>query len=627
MNPQDVMGKIQFLNKYSLYNYDLGRRETWEETVQRVMDYFKEVGGDAIPQASYEGIHAAIVDRQVTPSMRLMATAGKGARRNQISIYNCSAVPLQSSSDFHNLAMLLGHGVGVGLSVEDFFVRQWNPIGNVYKGTYSFIVPDDIEGWAFSFKALIDNYYEGYETVFDYSLIRPSGTPLKTRGGHASGPEFLKVAHERIAALLKARWGQALRSIDLFDMACHVAECIVSGGHRRSALLILFDKDDSFMLEAKSGAWWDVNPQRSLANISQVVEEYMTEDEWLDYVLLMDKNKSGEPGIWSRYAIRNTLPTRRTYNKHFMSNPCAEQILRPYQLCNLNQVIARPEDTFETLSAKMKIAALIGTLQSAMVEFNNVNPLFVENSVDERLLGVSISGIMDCPVLASGDAKVLEALRNIVVKENKFWAKKLKINPSTSTTCVKPDGNTSVLYDTSPGVHGRYAPFYTRRMQVQAGSPVANFALASGIPAEPKVGESWENVKTLVLAFPVKAPGGAAIQRERSAVEQLENWLQFKKHYTETNPSVTIMYRPDELEAIASWLYVNQENVVGLSFLPADDHTYVQAPYEEISEAEYEAAVAAFPAVDFDKFWEWEVGSDTTQAAQNLACVAGACIL
>lgn len=262
-----------------------------------------------------------------------------------------------------------------------------------------------------------------------------------------------------------------------------------------------------------------------------------------------------------------------------------------------------------------------------MTDFHDIKDAFRENSEEERLLGVSISGIMDCPVISGGDKKALNHLRDTVISENRKWAERLGINQSTSTTCVKPDGNTSVLYDTSPGIHGRYAPYYIRRLHVQAGSPIANFALASGIPAEPKFGETWDNVKTLVLSFPVKSPDGAVIQRERDAVGQLENWLRFKREFTETNPSVTIVYRPEELPAMAKWLHKHQKDVVGLSFLPADDHTYQQTPYEEVSKEEYERLVGEFPQVDFDSFWQWESSNDTTSAAKNLACVGGACLL
>lgn len=302
--------------------------------------------------------------------------------------------------------------------------------------------------------------------------------------------------------------------------------------------------------------------------------------------------------------------------------------MRPYEFCNLSQAIIRNTDNLEMIVEKVRIATVIGTIQSAMTKFYNINPLFTDNSREERLLGVSLSGIMDNPITASGDPEILDMLKSTVVETNKVWARKLKIKQSVSTTCVKPDGNTSVLYNTAPGIHGRYAPYYIRRMRVAANTPVANYALAVGVPAEPVAGETWEDVRTIVLEFPVKSPEGAVIQRERSAIEQLDNWLLYKKHFTETNPSVTITYRPNEIEDVAAWLFKNQEYAVGLSFLPADDHTYVQAPYEEITEEEFLRLEATMPTLSEEDFWAFENAfTDTTEAAQNLACVGGACLL
>lgn len=307
---------------------------------------------------------------------------------------------------------------------------------------------------------------------------------------------------------------------------------------------------------------------------------------------------------------------------------CVEQILRPYQLCNLSQAIVRPDDTLETLSEKIRLATIVGTIQSGMVNFCDVNEKFRENCEDERLLGVSIAGAMDCPLLASGNKKILNHLRNVAIETNKEWAAKLGINQSVSVTCVKPDGNTSVLYDSAPGVHGRFAPYYIRRMRVQAHTPIADFALAAGIPAEPAFGQTWDNYDTLVLSFPVKSPDDAVIQKGRSAIEQLNSWLSFKKHYTETNPSVTVTYRPEELNAIAGWLFEHQDYTIGLSFLPADDHTYQQAPYEEITAEQYEQMAEVFKDIDVQAFWNFENASrDTTETAANLACVGGVCLI
>ena len=316
-----------------------------------------------------------------------------------------------------------------------------------------------------------------------------------------------------------------------------------------------------------------------------------------------------------------------TPSSHKSNRMCVEQILRPRQLCNLSQIIARPDDTVESLIEKVKLATIVGTIQSTMTDFKDVSAKFKENCEAERLLGVSISGIMDCPLLASGDEKILKQLKKVAIDANREWAEKLGINASVSVTCVKPDGNTSVLYDSSPGVHGRFSPFYIRRMRVQNGTPVSNFAISSGIPTEPAFGETWADCTTMVLSFPVKSPEAAVIQSDRGAIEQLNSWLAFKKFYTETNPSVTVNYKPEELSDIAYWLFEKQDFTVGLSFLPTDDHIYEQAPFEEITAEQYEQLSRQFESVDMGKFWEFEIQSDTTETAQNLACTGGACLI
>lgn len=313
---------------------------------------------------------------------------------------------------------------------------------------------------------------------------------------------------------------------------------------------------------------------------------------------------------------------------HKSNRVCVEQILRPRQFCNLSQIVAREGDTEKDLLRKIRLAAIIGTIQSSLDDFKFIDGRFAENCQEERLLGVSISGIMDNELLASGDEVLLKKLKRAVIDENKKWAERMGINPSTSTTCIKPDGNTSVLYDSAPGIHGRFAPYYLRRMRVQKDSPIGRWAMDSGIPVEPAFGETWDNCKTLVLTFPVKSPAHATLQGDRGAIEQLDNWLRYKVHYTETNPSVTITYKPEEIEAVAMWLYKNQENVVGLSFLPASDAVYQQMPYEEITEAQYLAAVEKFEQVDPNTFWLYENnGADTTETVGNFACTGGACLI
>lgn len=628
MDAQNVMKKIQFLNKYSRYSHEFGKRENWSQTVSRTVAYLAEQAGEAIDLKTELEIYQAIWKEEISPSMRLLATAGKAAEANQVGVYNCSFLPLQHTKDFYDLSILLGHGVGVGFSVEKIYVDKWPTLPKVSRPTHVLDVEDSIQGWADSFLFQINAALEGESFAFDYSRVRPAGAPLMTRGGTASGPGPLKEAHLKIAKLLRSRQGLALRSVDLFDIACHIASAIVAGGVRRSAMIAIFDQDDNDMLRSKSGEWYLTELQRQYANISQIINDEMTLEQWRDYVCLMDANKSGEPGIWSRYAIKKHLPLRRQYVDTMGPNPCVEQILRPYELCNLSQIIARSDDTLDTLKEKIRLATIVGTIQSSMTDFKNVNPEFAKNCQEERLLGVSISGIMDCPLLASGNPFILDILKWYAIEVNEEWAAKLGINCSVSVTCVKPDGNTSVLYDTAPGVHGRFAPYYLRRMRVQAGSPVANFALNNGIPAEPAFGENWSDYKTLVLSFPVKSPEGAIIQRERCAVEQLNSWLAFKKYYTETNPSVTINYKPNELDAIAVWLFEHQDYAIGLSFIPVDDSTYAQMPYEEITAEKYEELNAEFKDVDMLDFWKYEArGKDTTEVAQNLACTAGACVL
>ena len=620
MTPSETMQEIQFLKTYARKVESGERRETWRETVERVTDFLMEVGGPAV-HGERERIFNAILRREVSPSMRLLPTAGQAARDNGIGVYNCSYLPLDCSESFNDLTMLLGHGTGVGFSVEGYFVDMWPSVPQRNGQVQHLSIPDTIEGWAHSIKFLVDCALEGVSVEFDYSYIRPAGTPLKRRGGHASGPDPLREAHERIDALLRSRAGAHLRSADLLDVACHIASAIVSGGVRRSAMIAIFDGNDTLMLNAKHGEWWKENGQRALANISTVINESMTLQEWRAYLAHMDASHSGEPGIWSRYAIRNQLPDRRSYHPHMGPNPCVEQILRPRQLCNLSQAIARYDDTYRSLEQKVRTAALIGTIQSMITNFDGVSHEFAENCEDERLLGVSISGIMDCPVISNGHEERLQALRKAVISENVKWAKRLGIKPSTSTTCVKPDGNTSVLYDTAPGVHGRYAPYYIRRMRMQDNTPVANFIKYVGIPWELDV----TNERSIVASFPIASPKGAVIQLERSAVEQLENWRKFKESYTETNPSVTITYRPEELDDIAAWLHAHEHLVVGLSFLPANDVVYAQTPYEAITEEQYRAMVQAFPDVDMNVFWLFENPDDAVGASQVMACVGGAC--
>lgn len=625
MNTSQVLSELQFLDKYSRFDYQKGRRENWQETVTRVTDFLLSYLPEKERLTVGELIFNSILNKEVSPSMRLMATAGKAASLNEASINNCSYLPLESTQDFHDLTLLLGLGVGVGFSVENHFVGSLGLVKEQHRDrTVKFVVPDSIYGWAQSIKYLIENKMAGNRVHFDYSLIRPAGSPLKTRGGRASGPEPLMDAHIAIGRILDERAGKEIRSIDAFDIACHIAGAIVSGGVRRSAMITIFDIDDELMFNAKSGDNFSENLQRQYANISAVIDEEISEEEMSALIQRMHDSGFGEPGIFSRYAARQTMPERRKAVFGMGGNPCMEIILRPRQFCNLSQAIVRPEDTFDTLKRKVEIATIIGTIQSSMNYFPELHPDFAKNNAEERLLGVSLSGIMDNKILQ--DAKVLSKLQEVVIKTNKKWAKILGINASVASTCVKPDGNTSLLYNTSPGLHPRWSPYYIRRVRLQYNNPVAQWLMDAGLPCEPVLGETWENVRTVVFDFPIKSPESNMYQMTASAIEQLEMWKLLKIHWTEHNPSVTIHYKPSELDEIKRFCYLNQGILSGVSFLE-NGHKYMQAPYEEVDEQTYLDSLDKFPEVDYTSFWNYETRFDSTSGTQTLACVGGSCLI
>ena len=991
MNPTNTLTEVQYLDKYSRYDYNLGRREKWNETVERVVDFLvKRVPFDYRSEA-YEILFKNVLEKRATPAMRLLAVAGPAADKFEESIYNCSFLPLETAQDFHDLTLLLGLGVGVGFSVENDYVKLFGKVNEKTGNTYNFRIEDKIEAWAQSIQFLIEHKMSGNNIIFDYSAIRPTGTPLKTRGGRASGPEPLMDAHKMIGKVIDNRQGQSLRPIDCFDIACHIAGAIVSGGVRRclpvgskvhtktgmkniesilvgdevltsngyhkvsntfyqgfqkivrvrtqdsyfdctpnhriavmtenekyewkmaselvfgdklvspsfsiegkiqtlpdfvyskpknstssidikipelteeiawflgyihgdgyvylkngqgrvsitipadqiehgkrvydcfklfglnpkiqehdnffdiyvnskqlavyfqsflkkpketiyvpdfiwnaneniklayvsgvmdsdgsekqepveivktiykdfakdiqlllsscglqtriktergkegkkasyevaiinyrckerfaniptlfknnysfklktqgnsysdglnwsktenklipvsfvgieeldeeqetydievenmheffcegylmhnSAMITIFDLNDEEMLKSKSGEWYENNIQRQYANISSIIDEKMSKKKMYDLIQTMHDSGFGEPGIFSRYALRNTAPDRRNIVFGMGTNPCGEIALRPRQFCNLSQAIIYSTDSEQDIRDKVKVASVIGTIQSSITNFNNIHPDFRKNCEEERLLGVSLSGIMDNIYLQNEE--FLIELKDIAIKTNIEWARKMGINPSSSVTCVKPDGNTSVLYNTSPGLHPRWSPYYIRRIRLQFNNPIAQWLIASGVYCEPQTGETWDNVKTVVFDFPIKSPEGIKMfQTSATAVEQLNVWLKMKKNWTEHNPSVTIHYRKEELDDIKSFCVNNQEYLSGVSFLE-NGHKYNQAPYEEITEEKYKELLKNFPEVNLDDFWQFETTFDSTTGAQSMACVGGSCLI
>jgi ribonucleoside-triphosphate reductase (thioredoxin) len=615
--------KFQFSDKYSRFNYDLGRRETWVETVDRAVAFLKEISKDKLPREKYEWMKKMILEMKSSPSMRLLAMAGTAARRSNIAIYNCSYLPVDSVDSFVEALTISMNGCGVGFSVESKYVENLPRVKrqtNVLPLTY--VIPDTTEGWAEAVRLGFSMWFDGGDVKFDYSQVRPAGAILKTKGGRASGPEPLRKMLEFARNRILARQGSFLRPIDAHDLMCEVGNAAVSGGMRRTAMISLFDWDDTEMRMAKSGDFERENSQRWNANNSVVwPERGLTQLEIVQQMMEMVAGGRGEPGIFNRQGAIEMRPARRKAAE-FGCNPCGEINLRPYEFCNLSIAIARKDDTYETLKEKVEAATWIGTIQSMATHFPGLRPIWRKNCEEERLLGVDINGQMDSPV--AQDPAVQSRLRQVAVETNREVAQMLGIPQSASVTCVKPSGNSSQLFDCASGIHPRYAPYYIRNVRVGGHTPVFKVFKDTGVPMDPENGQTKENANTWVAHFPVKAPEGAITRKNRTAIQQCEYWLLSKTFWTEHNPSVTISYHPDEVIDLVKWVWEHRDLVGGMSFLPAFDAQYAQMPYQEITREEYETAKLKFPEIDFAKLYRYEE-EDYTKAAQELACVSGAC--
>ena len=615
--------KFQFYDKYSRFNYELGRRETWVETVTRAVDYLREISDNKLPDADYARLHKGILEMKVMPSMRLLAMAGDPARRSNIAIYNCSYLPVDSIDSFVEALIISMNGCGVGYSVERRYIEEMPRIlrqSGVKKPVH--LVKDTSEGWANALRTGFETWFGGEDISFDYSEVRPAGAPLKIKGGRASGPEPLRQMLNFAREKVLARQGGFLTSLDAHDIMCAVGGAAVSGGVRRTAMISLFDYDDQEMRHCKDGDFWHKNSQRWNANNSAVwPNRELTQEEVAGFVLDMVRSGRGEPGIFNRRAaIENRSPRRA--QAEFGTNPCGEIILRPFQFCNLTSAIARKDDSFETLKDKVELATILGTIQSMATDFPGLRPQWKANCQEERLLGVDLNGQLDSPVCQDPD--VQSRLRYVAVETNRIYAEKLGINQSAAVTAVKPSGNSSQLLNSSSGLHTRWAPYYTRNVRVGAHTPIFKVLQDEGVPMDPENGQTTENATTWVAHFPVKSPEGAPTRNSRGALEQCDYWLQNKIHYTEHNPSVTITYRPDEVIDIIKWIWDHQDKIGGMAFLPATDAQYEQMPYVEITKEEYEKNAAEFPHIDFSKVYRYEE-RDLTTAAQELACLAGQC--
>lgn len=615
--------KFQFYDKYARFNYEAMRREVWTETVERTIAFLRELSHNRLSEDVYERLHDSILNMRAMPALRLLAMAGPAAQRSNIAIYGCSYVPVDSIDTFVEALIISMNGCGVGYSVERQYIEQIPPIRRQRnEPAIQFVVPDSAEGWADALRLGLETWFNGGDVQYDYSQVRPAGAPLLTKGGRASGPEPLRKMLKFTRNRILARQGSFLRSIDAHDLMCMVGNAAVSGGVRRTAMIALFDFDDYDMRHCKDGNNMIGNEQRWNANNSAVwPDRELSQSEVMEHMLDMFKNGGGEPGIFSRRAVRNTLPERRK-SVVFGTNPCGEIILRPMQFCNLTIAVARPDDTYESLRDKVEVATIIGTIQSMATHFPGLRPKWQKNCEEERLLGVDINGQMDSAM--ARDPEVQRKLRTVAVETNRTIAQTLGINQSVSVTCVKPSGNSSQMLNCSPGVHARWAPYYVRNVRVGANTPVFKVLHDAGVPMDPENGQIPDTANTWVVHFPVKAPKGAITRNDRTAMEQCDYWLQCKSNWTEHNPSVTITYQEHEVFDVVNWVWKNQDKIGGMTFLPSHDATYDQMPYEEINAEEYAKRVDIFPEIDFSKLYRYEK-EDYTTAAQELACFAGSC--
>ncbi len=611
------------LSRYSRYLEAEGRRETWEETVDRLIGFWKkQVSNNVITDNEFQQLSTAVYNREVMPSMRAMWAAGDALAQNPFRGYNCSFAAVDHIRVFDEILYILMSGTGVGFSAEAQYVNKLPIINDTFSQSERTIsIEDSAEGWAKALRKLIAELYLGNTHAWDFSKIRPEGARLKTMGGRASGPAPLQDLMSFVTATFKAAAGRKLRPIEVHDIVCKIAEVVVVGGVRRSALISLSDLGDPEVRDAKSGRWWETAAHRALANNSAAYEQKPSMAVFMDEWIALMKSGSGERGIFNRAGAKALAPERRNSEPLVGTNPCAEIQLRSGQLCNLSEVVCRVEDTEEDLKRKIGLATILGTLQASLTEFKYVRKVWQKNCEEERLLGVSLTGIQDCKILRNPDPKMLERLKAYAQEVNIEYAKKLNINPATAITTIKPSGTVSQLVDSSSGIHGRFSPYYIRTVRQANNDPLTSFLKDSGVPNEPDL---MNPEKTTIFSFPIKSPEGATLANEQTAIEQLENWLLFQKHWSEHSVSVTVYVKEHEWMEVGNWCYQNFDYITGVSFLPYAEHTYAQAPYQPCSKVEFLAAIAAMPKVDFSKLTDYE-SEDNTEGAQTLACTGGAC--
>lgn len=635
-NARHAYEQFIHVSRYARYRPEDKRRESYTETVERLQLALrtlleknlaaptKRVNANRV----LDDTCSAILAKEVMPSMRCLMTAGPALERDNVAGYNCAYVPVDDVRVFDEIMYILLCGTGVGFSVERQYITKLPEVPDTIEEVDDpLVVTDSKIGWAKATREYINGLYKGYvPKTIDVSRVRPAGAPLKTFGGRASGPTPLLEVFAFIRGTFEGACGRKLTSLECHDIVCKIAESVVCGGVRRSALLSLSNLTDARMRGAKSGEWYFTNPQRQLANNSVCYTEKPDIGIFMKEWLSLYESKSGERGIFSREACVRNIPSRREKDHAFGTNPCSEIVLRPRQFCNLTEVVCRPSDTMEELERKVALAAFLGTVQSLLTDFRYLSKRWKDNTEEERLLGVSLTGIMDCPLL-NGERKGLETrlenLKEVAVDTNKKWAKEFGIPQSAAVTCVKPSGTVSQLVNSSSGIHPRYAPYYVRRVRNDVKDPVSQALIDMGVPYE----VDTHNNSQYVFSFPVRSPKSARTIKTMGAVEQLELWKIYDKHWCEHKPSISVYVKEDEWLEVATWVYKNFNYMSGVSFFPVNDHIYAQAPYEEITKDEYKRRLRdyALPRSIYSSLPA--EGEDTTSGSQEYACVGGACEL
>jgi ribonucleoside-diphosphate reductase alpha chain len=624
------------LSRYSRWLENEGRRETWEETVNRYFDFFdKHLGENTkskLKASEREELRQAVLNLEVLPSMRCLMTAGEALERENVAGYNCAYVHINRLRAFDEILYILMCGTGVGFSVEQKFVEKLPTISEEFSDSDTVIVVADSKaGWARAFRELVSLLVAGQIPKWDLSKVRPAGARLKTFGGRASGPAPLDDLFKFTVETFRRAAGRKLTTVECHDIVCKTAEIVVVGGVRRSALISLSDLNDVRMRDAKSGAWWEANPQRALANNSVAYHEKPDIGVFMKEWLSLYDSKSGERGIFNRDAAKKTvakLGDRRDPNQDFGCNPCSEIILRDREFCNLTEVVVRPDDNVDTLKRKVRLATILGTMQASLTKFQYISSEWSKNCNEEALLGVSMTGQLDNTMMRTihGEhhelANVLEHLKAHAVETNKEWAKRLGINPAAAITCVKPSGTVSQLTDAASGMHARHNPYYIRTVRADNKDPLCQMMKEAGFPHELCV---MRPEHTTVFSFPMKSPDHAITRNDLTATQHLDLWLTYQRHWCEHKPSITITVREHEWMEVGAWVYKHFDEVSGVSFLPHSDHTYKQAPYQDCTKEEYEAFLEKMPkTVDWSLLSNYEK-EDKTVGSQTYACSGNVC--